>query len=353
MKRQPKNVKIPHSKPLISKKDIEYVKKVLFSGMIAEGDLVQQFEQTVSEYLGLAGGVATSSGTAALFLGLKALNIGTSDEVIIPTYVCRSVWDAVQACGATPVLCDIGEDWCINTKTIKMHLSKKTKAIIYAHIFGIVGDVKALKGETSAYLFEDCAQAFGAHRDRSIAGDLGEICVLSFNATKCLTTGEGGMVLSKDDTIVKKLRDLRMGNREKNEIRYRYPMSDIQASLGLSQLQQYESFIHRRLEIADFYLNNLKNLSCQLPWHVNGKSIFFRFPLRSKKSFTDLRETFDSHGIQIRRGVDTLLHRSIGVDSKNFPIAEKLFRETLSIPIYPALTNKEQEHIVKICQIVL
>jgi len=133
---------ISHSKPFLIDKDYLAIQKVLQSGMIAEGEVVAEFENAVAEYLGMAGGVATSSGTMALFLALKALDISHGDEVIIPTYVCRAVLDAVNYTGATPVLCDVGDDWCMNVETVKRHITKQMRAIILVHTFGISANVE-------------------------------------------------------------------------------------------------------------------------------------------------------------------------------------------------------------------
>ncbi len=340
---------IPHSKPCITSKDRDAINTVLSTGMIAEGTMVQKFEHAVSQYHGLAGGVATSSGMAAIFLALKALRIGNGDEVIIPTYVCRAVWDAVFATGAKPVLCDIGDDWCINFRAVSPHITVRTKAIIVVHIFGIAADVASIC-ELGIPVIENCCQAFGTRWDSRIVGTIGKLCVLSFHATKPLATGEGGMVLTNDTKLLKKLRELKQGKSGRLVIRYRNPMSDLQAALGLSQLAQYESFLYRRRLIADLYFTRLVDLAVELPYHVRERSIFYRFPLRVGGNFESLRALFDAEGIQVRRGVDSLLHIQCGMKTGNFPVAERCFSETLSLPIYPALTDEECEEVVKSCR---
>jgi len=343
---------IHHSQTCLNENDFKSLDEVVRSGMIAEGAIVKRFERSVSEYLGMSGGVATSSGTTALLLGLKSLGVGANDEVILPTYVCRSVWDAVAASGATPVLCDVGEDWCINIETIKTKITEKTKAIIFVHIFGIVGDVKPLK-ESGLYILEDCAQSFGAKRKGVNAGSMGDICVLSFNATKCLATGEGGMALSTDKALLEKLRYLKTDQNATEFGRIRFPLSDLHAALGISQLRQYDGFLLKRRKIAEIYLTDLDGLTCQLPNQIRDRSVFFRFPIRGKFDFDQLREAFGLKKIQVRRGVDALLHRTFGLNPTTFPVAEKLFAETISIPIYPGLSNREQARVIDACRIML
>ncbi len=349
---QRQNLVISHSKPCLTAEDRNAVDTVLRSGMIAEGALVDEFEHAVCRYLGMLGGLATSSGTSALFLALKASDVGAGDEVIIPTYVCRSVWDAVSDTGARPVLCDIGDDWCMNIDTIKPHITARTKAIIVVHTFGIMADIEPIF-DLGIPVIEDCCQALGARNKGKMAGTFGTACVLSFHATKLLTTGEGGMVLTNDAELLKKLKKLKHG--EANELipRYRQPMSDLQAVLGLSQLAQYDEFLNRRRVIADYYFTHLMDLPIGLPDLIRGRSIFFRFPLRSHHNFDRLRALFDAKGVQVRKGVDSLLHRKIEGMLEDFPMAEKMFSETLSIPIYPAMNEEDCERVVMVCRGIL
>ncbi len=320
--------------------------------MVAEGNVVREFEQAISQYLGLLGGMATSSGTDALFLAMKGLGIGNRDEVIIPTYVCQSVWDAVKATGAAPVLCDIGGDWCVNRDTIKPHITRRTKAIIVVHTFGIMAEVAPICN-LGIPVIEDSCQALGARWDGKMAGTIGDFCVLSFHATKLLTSGEGGMVLTRDRKWFSRLRDLKQGKNIRGIVRYRQPMSDLQAALGLSQLARYETFLKRRRLIADYYFTHLQGLPIELPHHIRHQSIFFRFPLRIRGDFEALRKLFDAEGIQVRHGVDALLHKSLKGGYGKFPMAQKYFTETLSIPLYPALKRKECERVVEVCHRIL
>jgi perosamine synthetase len=300
----------------------------------------------------LLGGVATSSGTDALFLAMKSLGIGDRDEVIIPTYVCRSVWDAVKATGAEPVLCDIGEDWCVNRDTIKPHITRRTKAIIVVHTFGIMSEVAPIC-RIGIPVIEDSCQALGASWDGRMAGTIGEFCVLSFHGTKLLTTGEGGMVLTKDGKWLSRIRNVKQGKSNGEIAVYRQPMSDLQAALGLSQLAQYKDFLKRRRLIADYYFTHLHGLPIELPHHIRHRSIFFRFPLRIRGDFEAFRALFDAEGIQVRHGVDALLHKSLKGEYGKFSMARKYFAETLSIPLYPTLKRKEYVRVVEACRLIL
>ena len=339
---------IPHSRPTIDEVDLKAVSEVLRTGMIAEGELVHKFEQEISNYLGIAGGIAISSGSSALFLALLALGASAGKEAILPTYVCSSVLDAVNWAGATPVLCDVGDDWCMNLDTVKPYISEKTVAIIVAHIFGISADVKSI-AKLGIPVIEDCAQSLGGQMDGQKLGTFGSVCVCSFHATKLLTTGEGGMVLTKDPRLLDKLRQLKYGEANVYRLRYKTPMTDIQAALGLSQVQRYDGFLERRREIANTYFVKLNGLPIQLPENIRDRSIFFRFPLRVKGDFEKFRKAFEAYGVHVRRGVDKLLHRQLGLDPTLFPRAELCFKQTVSIPLYPSLSEDDIKRIIRVC----
>lgn len=342
---------IPHSKPDISDDDLEAVRQVLGSGMVAEGPKVRRFEVAVADYLGLVGAVATSSGTTALFLALRTLEIGPGDEVIVPTYVCRSVMDAVCWTGATPVLCDVSEDWCINRQTVEPLVGKNTKAIIVVHTFGIAAEVEPI-ASLGIPVVEDCAQSLGGILNRRKLGSFGTFCVCSFQAIKLLCTGEGGMVLCKDEEWLQRLkRGVGVDGNPSQDV-YRFPMTDIQAALGLSQLGRYERLLERRQRLASFYFEKLRDLPIVLPEEIRHKSVFFRFPLRIRSSFDQVKAAFEREGIQVRRGVDVLLHRFVGLDRTRFQEAERRYAETLSIPLYPALSDALAERVVEACRFV-
>jgi UDP-4-amino-4-deoxy-L-arabinose-oxoglutarate aminotransferase len=199
-------------------------------------------------------------------------------------------------------------------------------------------------------LIENCAQAFGARHKNRVAGTLGQVSITSFHATKLLTTGEGGMALSSDNNMLRKMRELKQGKLASLTVRYLYLMTDLQAALGLSQFARYNEFLHRRKEIADYYFSELSGLPLLLPHGIRDKSIFFRFPLRSKRNFEELKASFERRGVHVRKGVDTLLHRKCGMEARNFPTTEQLFSETVCIPIYPALQNNHCERIISSCR---
>lgn len=342
---------IVHSRPSTDASDLSAIRDVLHTGMIAQGELVKEFEDKVARYVGVLGGVAVASGTAALMLSLRSLDIGPNDEVIAPTYVCKNVLEAILSIGARPVLCDVGDEWAMTVETVAPKVTARTAAIILVDMFGIAVDCNAFK-QFGVPVIEDCCQAFAARIGEVTVGTRGAAGILSFHATKCLSTGEGGMVITQDHELLDKMRNIRDGSSSKVGARIASPMTDIQAALGLSQLARYAEFLSLRRRIADQYFSELQGCPMQLPKSVRERSIFFRFPIRIKGAFNMFESEFEKQGVTVRRGVDTLLHRVMRLDPQDFCMAEQLYNETLSIPIYPALSPQEINTVIMVTRSV-
>jgi perosamine synthetase len=359
---------ISHSKPWITAEDRTAVADALASGMVAAGEEERAFERELAALTGHRAGVAASTGAAALHLILRALGVGPGDEVILPTYVCRAVWDAVAATGARGLLCDSGEDWCLSPASAAARASARTRAVVPVHVFGIAAGLTQL-APLGVPLVEDCCQAFGPCGDlRAVIrapepaamvatgapalGHTGVAAFVSFHATKLLCTGEGGMALTSDENLATRLRALKEGEPAGIAPRWRLPLSDLQAALGLSQLRRLGAMLARRGEIAARYFGALAGLPVRLPDEIRERSLFFRFPLRVQGDFDRLRRAFLEHGVHVRRGVDALLHRELGLSDGDYPIACRLFAETLSLPLYPALTDEEVERVIAACRAV-
>jgi UDP-4-amino-4-deoxy-L-arabinose-oxoglutarate aminotransferase len=339
---------ITHSKPWIIDADRYAVDTVLAGGLIAQGEHVRELERECARYLSTADAVAVGSGTAALILALRALQLTEGAEIILPTYVCRNVVEAVITVGCSPVLCDVGDTWNVTVELVGRAMSRRTGAIIIVHTFGIPVDTQRFQ-QFGVPIVDDACQAFGASLGGHMSGTVGEVGVFSFHATKCLTTGEGGLAVSNNRQLVERMRALRDG-RVGEAPRIASPMSDLEAALGRSQLGRYGEFLNRRRELARVYLDELADCAIDLPWNIRETSIFFRFPIRLKRGFEAFRECLAGQGIQVRRGVDSLLHWTVQQRGRGFANAELLFAETASLPIYPALTMVEQEKIIEVCR---
>lgn len=337
---------VTHSRPTIEKDDIRAVESALKSKMVSKGKIVTKFENKFCSYMGGVKVIATSSGRDALTLALRGAGIGQGDEVIMPTYVCSSVMDSVCFVGANPVICDIGDNYCISVDAIRKKISDKTKAIIVVHIFGISADVKeilAIARKRKILVIEDCAQAIGGQIDRRRVGSFGDLSFFSFQAIKLITCGEGGALLINNRKL--------LADFEKRGCVYSKmmtSMSDIEAALLINQFRKLGFFIKKRKSLAKRYIELLRSFFwADIPVKDLNKSVFYRFPIRIKKDFNFdlLRNRLEKRGIHIRRGVDCMLHHL----SKNVscPNADTIFKETVSLPIYPLLSVTNIGGVVK------
>ena len=246
---------------------MQAIATVVRSGQLCLGACVQQFERGMAAFVGVSGGVAVSSGTAALELALRALGVGPGDEVILPSYVCAAPWLATVRVGAEPRVVDIDPTtYAIDPGRASKLLSARTKAIIVPHPFGLPADLTKLQ-TLGIPLIEDCAQTLGATEAGRPVGSVGVMAICSFYATKLLCVGEGGMVLSQDSALLEKCRALRDYDEAPSldAAAYNYKMTDVQAALGLSQLARFRSFLDRRATIASAYQAALARTGLVLP----------------------------------------------------------------------------------------
>ena len=221
--------------------------------------------------------MATSSGTAALHLILLAMGVGPDDEVIIPSYVCTALLNAVLYVRARPVLAEIDPlTFNIDPDDVQKRLTTRTKAIIVPHMFGLVANLDKLM-KLDVPIIEDCAQAVGGTYHKKPLGSIGDAAIFSFYATKVMATGEGGMVTSNSTEILERIRDLKTyDGKEADTVRYNYKMTDVQAALGEVQLTRLEDFIEQRRKIGRHYFKSLNSLNIKLP-EENSNHIYYRF----------------------------------------------------------------------------
>jgi dTDP-4-amino-4,6-dideoxygalactose transaminase len=338
---------VPHSRPWITAADVRAVSRVVQSGALAQGAEVARFEAEVGSLLGLPPGVAVSSGTAALHLALLGLGIGPGDEVILPSYVCVAPLHAVQYVGATPRLADVDPaTYNLDPADVRRRLTRHTRAIIVVHQFGLPAELDALLA-LGVPVIEDCAQAFGACYREHPVGSFGVISIVSFYATKLLTTGEGGMVLSRDRRLLARVRDRRdYDERRRPAVRYNYKLTDFQAALGRSQLRRLPAMLARRAAIAGRYRRRWARLSIALPAADARRShVYHRFVIAVPTAVTAFARRLGGLGVTARRPVFHPLHLTLGLDG--FPGTIQAFRHALSVPLYPALTSREESVVVR------
>lgn len=344
----PMSIKIHHSRPTISGSDIKAVSKVLRSAYVASGNVTKDFEDRFKRLLKVNSSIATNSGTSALHLALLALKIKKGDEVIMPSFVCASVLDAVLYLGIRPKLADIDPiDFNLSLKDTKRKITKNTKAIILPHMFGKPADIqKFLKLDIP--LIENCAQSLGARYKGRPTGGFGDVSIFSFYATKMIATGYGGMVCSKNRDLILKVKDLiDCDERDDYKMRFNYKMSDMAASLGLSQLERLGSFISKRKDIAKFYNKNLKSKDILIPEDKEKNHIYYRYIIRVKDNINKIISSLNKKGIEAKRPVFKPLHRYLKLNKKEFPNTEAVFSSAISLPIYPNLKRDEAKFIVE------
>ncbi|RZB30125.1 MAG: hypothetical protein SRB1_02405 [Desulfobacteraceae bacterium Eth-SRB1] len=335
---------ITHSKPTLDIDDYRSVMDVLESGRLVQGEQVAGFEDALSSFIGVKSGVAVSSGTAALHLSLLALGAGKGDEIIIPSYVCSALLNAVMYVNAVPVVVDIDRStFNIDVDDLKKRITKRTKAIIVPHMFGLPADIDEIVS-LGIPVIEDCAQSAGAKYRGRYTGSFGVCSIFSFYATKMLATGEGGMILSDDDRLAGIVRDLRdYDEKDGYSVRYNYKLTDMQAALGISQLKKLPSFIERRKKIAGLYDGSLRDISFPVAAIPEGREhIYYRYVLSLKDSSGFMKEMLNLE-IGCRRPVFKPLHEYLGLSG--YPGTEEAMARTVSIPLYPSLKDEEARKI--------
>ena len=262
---------IPVSEPVIGRREFEYVHDCLETGWISSnGPYVEAFEASWAAYCGVEHGVAMSSGTAALFAAVAGLGLGPGDEVIMPTFTLISCAHAILATGATPVLVDSDErTWCMDTTEVDARLTSRTKAIMPVHIYGHPVDMDPLRElavQHSLALIEDAAEAHGAEYQGQRVGSLGDVACFSFYANKIVTTGEGGMVVTDDGELAERVRSyINLGFQPKRrflhtEVGFNHRLTNLQAAVGLAQVEDIDRRVQRKREIGHRYIEHLADV---------------------------------------------------------------------------------------------
>lgn len=260
---------IPVAAPSIGELEVSYVTDALRSGWVSSiGPYIERFEKEFAEYIGVSHAVAVSSGTTGLHLVLRALGIGPGGEVLAPDLTFVAPVHAVMETGATPVLVDVEPDtWCMDPAAAERAVTPRTRAIIAVHLYGHPADLDPLRRlarDRGLFLIEDAAEAHGAEYHGARVGSIGEASVFSFYGNKIITTGEGGMVTTQDARLAGRLRYLKdhgMSPQRRyyhTELAFNYRMTNLQAALGLAQLQQIERFIECRRRIYQWYAEALR-----------------------------------------------------------------------------------------------
>lgn len=332
---------ISHSRPTIEKNEIADIAKCLKSKQIAAGKINFLFADKLKKFFKAKEVLITPSGTEAIIQALKLLNLTNQDEVIISAYVCENVARAIKTAGAIPKVVDINrDDYNISYHETIKKISKKTKAIIAPSVFGnTVKDIKKFL-KLGIPIIEDIAQSIGGtYKDKKL-GTFSDMAICSFYATKVITSGEGGALILNSSKLAKKI------NKEK----IFYKMPDFQAVLGLSQLRKVNKFIAKRKSIAKQYIKNLKNIPT-IRISKPQDSIFYRFVIEVDNPHKVIKK-LKSNGIEAKRYTEIVLNY-LKLNADDYPNTKKAIERALSIPIYPSLSNRDVNYIIKHIQKVL
>jgi perosamine synthetase len=260
------------SGPSITQKEIDYVTDAVTNAWHANANVYHdRFEKSFADYLGVRHAVALPSCTSAIHLSLLAMGVGAGDEVVVPDVTWIASAAPVTYVGATPVFADIDrQTWCMSAETLEAAITPRTKAVIVVNLYGNMPDLPALMEVARAHglpVIEDAAEAAGADYGGRKAGSFGDTGVFSFHGSKTLTTGEGGMLLTDDEALYRRVLFLRDHGRApgdkqfyNREVAYKYKMSSMQAALGLAQLERIDELIDRKREIFDWYRQELEGI---------------------------------------------------------------------------------------------
>ncbi len=343
---------VPHSRPTLDQEEVIAVTAALQSGQLAQGEGVLHFEEALASMIGVSGAAAVSSGTAALHLALMVLEIGEGDEVMIPSFVCTALLNAIRYVRAVPVLVDIDpQSLNMDVHDLRRRLTGKTKAIIVPHMFGLPADIREMIA-LGIPVIEDCAQSLGSRYQGEPTGRFGTLSVFSFYATKVICTGEGGMIAANDVKLLNRIRDLRdYDEKEDGRLRFNFKLTDVQAALGTAQLRKLPDLIARRQAIARQYDEFFEGKLLSVPGcPPDREHIYYRYVIRTERC-RELLDTGRDAGIAYRRPVFKPLHHYLGMTG--YPQTDAAFLETVSIPLYPSLSHMEMKIILHHLQSIL
>lgn len=342
---------IPHSKPTLGTEEKKACAAVIDSLYLAQGRKVEEFEKAFCVFTGRRYAVAVSSGTAALHLTLAALGIGEKHQVIIPSYNCAAILQPIVALRATPVFADIDpEDFNISAMDAARKIKKITGAVIVPHLFGRAADMSAFK-KMDIPVIEDGTQALGAKAGSKKVGSFGAAGVFSFYATKMITTGEGGMVVTDSKKLADAVRDLRDYDKKVTfKPRTNSKMTDLEAAMGLVQLERLPDFIQKRRAIAARYGGILAGTAVALPPADESRDhVYFRYVARVKKRAAPWLKALNRAGIEAKSPIYKPLHRYFKLPDARFPETSRAMAEAVSLPIFPAMTDAEINSVRQAC----
>ena len=381
-------MKVPIARTKLDEKDFNIIKKPLESGWLVQGPYIKEFEDKWSDFINVKHSIAVTSCTTALHLSLAALGLNRDDEVIVPAFTWISSANVVEHLNATVVFCDINlRTFNIDVNQIESKITHKTKAIIPVHLFGLSADMDPILNiakKHNLWVIEDAACGFGAKYKDSFVGTFGETGCFSFHPRKAITTGEGGMITTYNDTLAEKLRSMRDHGAATSDFQrhhgsrpyllaehpyagYNYRMTDIQASIGVTQMERANNIINERQQLAAKYSAALKKLDFfQLPYESNDTCHGYQsYPciynyknqnIQNVKDINDKRNNFmdalQKDGVSTRPATHAVhmleyYKKKYNIDPKDFPNSYFANECSISFPLFNGITSKEQKYVIE------
>lgn len=367
-------MKIPIAKPYLGKEEAEYAHQTILSGWVTQGPKVHEFEDKFAAYTGANYAVAVSNCTTALHLALIVGGIKPGDEVIVPSMSYIATANCVVHAGAKPVFAEVNADFNLDLEDVKKRLTSKTKAIILVHQIGMPAEIdefSAFCKSKNLLLIEDAACAIGSEYKGKKIGCHSDLVCFSFHPRKVITTGDGGMITTAKKEYADRLKLLRQHGmsvsdrvrhnasivilEEHIEIAFNYRLTDIQAAVGIKQLEKLDWIVEERRKIANRYLNELAGLrGIMLPMEgsfrkTNYQSFSLTFNENAAITRDDFMQKMLDAGISTRRGIMTS-HRepAYGHFPKvNLPITEKYSDNSVLIPLFVPMLEEEITYVIK------
>ncbi len=358
---------IPVAEPFLGEEELNNAAEAIRSGWISsQGRFILEFERKFAGYCGVRHGVATANGTVALHLALKALGVGEGDEVLVPALTFIATANTVTYCQARPVLVDSDpQSWCMDPARLEESITARTRAIMPVHLYGHPCDMDAIGNiarRHGLHVVEDAAEAHGAlYRGRRV-GSFGRVNCFSFFGNKIISTGEGGMCLTDDEDLDRRMRILRDHGMNPDRrywydvVGFNYRMTNLQAAVGAAQVDRLDMLVDRRRQLAKWYDDAFGTLAGrglitrppQMPW---ASSVYWMYSILLEDAFGITRDQVI--GALKERGIETrplfyplhLMPPYRGLDSRAFPVAEELSRKGLNLPSGPGVDEEEVARI--------
>ena len=363
------------AKPYLTKEEAQLAYDTILSGWVTQGPKVQEFEEKFAAYVGTKYAVALSNCTTALHLAMIVSGIKEGDEVICPSMSYIATANSIKYVGATPVFAEVNSSYNLDVADAEKRITKETKAILLVHQVGMPADIDAFRKlchKHDLLLIEDAACAAGSSYKEKKIGSHSDLVCFSFHPRKVITTGDGGMITTNREDLYKRLKLLRqhamsVNDRERHnssklifeehvEVGYNYRMTDIQAAVGIRQLEKLDWIIEERRKIAQQYHDAFKSIECiRLPFEEDGNfsnyqsySIYLKDSCRISRN--ELMQKLMDDGIASRRGIMTS-HRepaySVQCKGLRLPVSEDLRDRSILIPLFVPMKEEEIQQVIK------